>query len=154
RGYLYLHGRTRDLIVLADGQNVYPEDVEQALRQATGVRDAVVIGRPGARGPQVHAILLLDAPALEPGDAVREANGRLAPHQRIGGFTVWPEADFPRTLTLKVKRQEVVRVLDRPTGEAGGAPITLAGDPADGTPLLRLLVRLTGHPLGQVVASA
>lgn len=153
RGYLYLHGRTRDLIVLADGQNVYPEDVEQVLRQATGVRDAVVIGRPGARGPQVHAILLLDAPAIDPGGAVREANGRLAPHQRIGGFTVWPEADFPRTLTLKVKRQEMVRALERPSGEAG-APVTPTGDSADGTPFLRLLARLTGHPLRQVVASA
>jgi long-chain acyl-CoA synthetase len=39
--------------------------------------------------------------------AVQQANRQLAPQQQIRGFTVWPDQDFPRTHTLKVKRPEV-----------------------------------------------
>jgi long-chain acyl-CoA synthetase len=43
--------------------------------------------------------------------AVQQANKQLAAHQQIRGFTLWPEKDFPRTHTLKVKRQEVLDAL-------------------------------------------
>jgi long-chain acyl-CoA synthetase len=39
---------------------------------------------------------------------IAQANKQLAPHQQIRGFTIWPEEDFPRTHTLKVKRPEVL----------------------------------------------
>ena len=51
-----------------------------------------------------------DPPADEPAalaTAVRAANRRLADHQRITGRAPFPEADFPRTHTMKVKRNEV-----------------------------------------------
>ena len=38
---------------------------------------------------------------------VREANARLSQQQRLDDFRIWPEADFPRTHTLKIKRGEV-----------------------------------------------
>ncbi len=40
--------------------------------------------------------------------SVKAANQRLAVHQRIAGWRLWPDADFPRTHTLKVKR-DVIR---------------------------------------------
>ena len=40
--------------------------------------------------------------------AIAQTNKQLASHQQIRGFTVWPEKDFPRTHTLKVKRPEVM----------------------------------------------
>ncbi|MEA2611201.1 MAG: long-chain acyl-CoA synthetase, partial [Chloroflexota bacterium] len=39
--------------------------------------------------------------------AVRTANATLGPNQRIAGWRLWPEEDFPRTHTLKVKRAPV-----------------------------------------------
>ena len=39
--------------------------------------------------------------------AVREANRHLGPNQRIAGWRLWPETDFPRTHTLKVKRDAI-----------------------------------------------
>jgi long-chain acyl-CoA synthetase len=39
--------------------------------------------------------------------AIKEANRSLGIHQRVEGWRVWPEADFPRTHTLKVKRDQV-----------------------------------------------
>ena len=39
--------------------------------------------------------------------AVKAANATLGPNQRIAGWRLWPEEDFPRTHTLKVKRIQV-----------------------------------------------
>jgi long-chain acyl-CoA synthetase len=39
--------------------------------------------------------------------AVRAANASLGPSQRVVGWRLWPESDFPRTHTLKVKRDPV-----------------------------------------------
>jgi long-chain acyl-CoA synthetase len=115
-GRLVLMGRTKDIIVLPNGLNVYPEDVENALRTA-GVRDAVIVeAKPG----RIEAVVLRerdDAPGAGAdtdadgrsaiGAAVKAANASLAVHQRVAGFRIWPDDDFPRTHTLKVKRDEI-----------------------------------------------
>jgi long-chain acyl-CoA synthetase len=112
QGWLYYTGRKKNVIVLANGMNVHGEDVENALRATDLIVDAVVVGLDGPDGsPEVHALLALeDATRAE--EAVRLANRTLAPHQQIRGHTVWPEADFPRTHSLKVRRPEVERRLD------------------------------------------
>ncbi|MFL5725789.1 MAG: AMP-binding protein [Chloroflexota bacterium] len=113
-GRLVLMGRTKDIIVLPNGLNVYPEDVENALRTA-GLRDSVVIETERGR---VEAVVLppgagngtsSESIRSEIQAAVREANSRLAQHQRVAGFRIWPEDDLPRTHTLKVKRDVVRR---------------------------------------------
>lgn len=111
RGGLYLKGRKKNLIVLSNGLNVYPEDIENVLLLNPAVKDAVVVAlNEGDGGPVVHAILLMD----DPGQAkavIQQANRQLASHQQIHGFTIWPDTDFPRTHTLKVKRPEVMEKL-------------------------------------------
>ena len=126
-GRLILMGRNKDIIVLPNGFNVYPEDIENALRVA-GIRDSVVVetrpGRieaivlaPGSHGlPQGGDIPATGAsdPSVDPAlvraridGSVRTANQTLAVHQRVAGWRLWPDADFPRTHTLKVKRDLV-----------------------------------------------
>jgi long-chain acyl-CoA synthetase len=116
-GRLILSGRVKDIIVLPNGFNVYPEDIENALRIA-GIRDSVVVEtRPG----RIEAVVLGSAAgapgaveASEPGElraridaAVKAANANLGPNQKIAGWRLWPEEDFPRTHTLKIKRAQV-----------------------------------------------
>jgi len=111
RNYLYLKGRKKNLIVLANGMNVYPEDIENVLAANSLVKDAVVFGlMEKDQGPEVHAVLLMDD-AGKAREVIQQANKQLASHQQIRGFTVWQEADFPRTHTLKVKRPEVLNAL-------------------------------------------
>lgn len=116
-GDLHLKGRKKNMIVLANGMNVYAEDVENILMTIDGVKEAVVLGvMKQNQGPDVHAVLLLS----DPGRAraiVQQANKQLAPHQQIRGFTIWPDDDFPRTHTLKVKKLEVQAKL--PSLQAG-----------------------------------
>jgi long-chain acyl-CoA synthetase len=116
-GRLILSGRIKDIIVLPNGFNVYPEDIENALRIA-GIRDSVVIETAPGR---IEAIVLGSAAgapgaieATDPGElrsrldaAVKAANKSLGPNQRIAGWRLWPEEDFPRTHTLKIKRGQV-----------------------------------------------
>ncbi len=111
KGNLYLKGRKKNLIVLANGLNVFPEDIENVLLTDPIVRDAVVFGlMEGDEGPYVHGVLLMDD-ADKAKTAIQQANKQLASHQQVRGFTVWPEEDFPRTHTLKVKRPEVLEKL-------------------------------------------
>jgi len=110
-GRLILSGRIRDMIVLPNGFNVYPEDIENALRIA-GVRDAVVVETEPGRIETV--VLALDgeeptATETRVDAAVKAANRTLGPNQRIAGWRQWPTGDFPRTHTLKIKRDPVRR---------------------------------------------
>jgi long-chain acyl-CoA synthetase len=142
-GRLHLHGRKKDIIVLPNGFNVYPEDIENALRVA-GIRDSVAVEtRPG----RIEAVVLAPGTHGDPADkratssiesstpddlrrqieaAVKAANASLGPNQRIAGWRLWPEADFPRTHTFKVKRDRVRTwaAVDTPlpVDEDGGDP--------------------------------
>jgi long-chain acyl-CoA synthetase len=149
RGYLHLLGRTKDMIALASGQKVYPEDIEAELTKHPSVVDAVVVGLQRPDGPEVHAVLILN----DGGDAeevVGWANQRLADHQQIRGFTLWPEEDFPRTHTLKVRKNLVVDYL------LGKAPAPPAQSPvarpktsvAEG--LTAALAELSGLPSSSI----
>ena len=111
KGNLYLKGRKKNLIVLANGLNVYPEDIENVLLTDPAVKDAVVVGlMEDDQGPIVHAVLLMSDPSKAKA-VIQQANKQLAPHQHVRGFTIWPEDDFPRTHSLKVKRPEVINKL-------------------------------------------
>ncbi|HZS77507.1 MAG TPA: AMP-binding protein [Ktedonobacteraceae bacterium] len=106
-GNLYLKGRKKNLIVLANGLNVFPEDIENILLTNPLIKDAVVVGlMEEDSGPVVHAVLLMDDPS-QAKTAIQQVNRQLAPHQQIRSYTIWPDTDFPRTHTLKVKRPEV-----------------------------------------------
>jgi len=109
-GRLILSGRKKDIIVLPNGFNVYPEDIENALRIA-GVRHSVVLETAPGR---IEAVILPadpDEPAASAhariGAAVKAANATLGPNQRVAAWQVWHGEDFPRTHTLKVKRDQV-----------------------------------------------
>jgi long-chain acyl-CoA synthetase len=128
-GRLILMGRSRDMIVLPNGFNVYPEDIENALRVA-GIRDSVVLEtRPG----RIEAVVLAPrgrSPAGSEGNGlakalreqidplIKRANASLGINQRLAGWRLWPEDDFPRTHTLKVKRDQVRAWVAAEAGDA------------------------------------
>ena len=108
-GRLILSGRTKDIIVLPNGFNVYPEDIENALRIA-GLRDSVVVETAPGRIEAVVLEVADEDPAASRarvGAAVKAANATLGPNQRVAGWRLWPAEDFPRTHTLKIKRDPV-----------------------------------------------
>jgi long-chain acyl-CoA synthetase len=104
-GNLRFKGRKKNVIVTAAGLNIYPEDVEVALRKQPGVRDCVVIAIERGGNAEPCATLLLENRSDKNDDAVKKAienaNASLAEYQRVAHWVVWPEPDFPRTPTGK-----------------------------------------------------
>lgn len=104
QGNLFFKGRKKEVIVTAAGINLHPEDLEAALNQQPEVKESCVVGIEGAQGPEPLAVLLLKSPAAKIEEIVRRANLMLNPSQQIRRWLVWPEPDFPRTSTRKVRR--------------------------------------------------
>lgn len=133
-GFLYVFGRRKYMILGPSGENVFPEDLEAELNRLPGVTDSAVVGLTSDGRTIIHAVLLCD-PA-QGDEIVDRANRRLAPHQRIASWSIWPEADFPRSVTRKVKKEEVIRTLA--ARQAPRPAVT-----ARVTPLRRLIAELT-----------
>ena len=122
-GRLFIKGRKKEMIVTPEGLNVFPEDVERTLNDLAGVRESAVVGIADDGEERVHAVLVLD-PGTEVGAVVRDANARLADHQRIRHASIWPDAELPRTDgTRKLKR-----MLVRDWVASGRKPAAEGGD--------------------------
>ncbi|MGD9604180.1 MAG: AMP-binding protein, partial [Gammaproteobacteria bacterium] len=146
-GFLAIRGRKKYLIKGAGAQNVHPEDIEQVLNRLPGVRDSCVLGVARAAGAvDIHAVVLR-SPAGDGGEAALEtlvtaANRDLASYQRINHASWWPDADFPRSATRKVKR-DLVR-------ERLATGVMPAAEAAADSPLVRLLADLSGRPRHEI----
>ncbi|MGH9500916.1 MAG: AMP-binding protein [Terriglobales bacterium] len=106
-GNLYFKGRKKEIIVTPAGMNVYPEDLEAALRSQRGVKDALVVALPRAGNAEPCAVLILRPGENRPEAVVAAANQSLAEYQRMGAWFVWLDDDFPRTATQKPRRSVV-----------------------------------------------
>jgi long-chain acyl-CoA synthetase len=106
-GNLRFRGRKKNVIVTPAGLNVYPSDLEQALRQQADVKDCVVVAIDRGGNAEPCAVLLMQdrddvAGANDAATrAIDRANASLAEYQRMRSWIVWPDADFPRTPTGK-----------------------------------------------------
>lgn len=144
-GRLYFKGRRKNVIVTSAGMNVYPEDLEKALREQAGVRDCVVLGYERDGNEEPYAVVLMNGsePSSDAASAaVERANQSLAEYQRIHHWLVWPESDFPRTATQKPvlpRIRETIRNVDAGKSNTAGNGESLAG----------LISRITGHAGGQ-----
>jgi long-chain acyl-CoA synthetase len=100
-GNLYFKGRKKSVIVTPEGMNIYPEDLESALRRLPQVRDCVVFGFKHNGNAEPCAVLLMADRRVDAGSVIKQANESLVEFQRIRRWFVWSEDDFPRTSTYK-----------------------------------------------------
>ncbi|HET7388054.1 MAG TPA: AMP-binding protein [Nocardioidaceae bacterium] len=105
-GYLYLDGRREDLVI-SGGVNVYPVEVENALRGCAGLEDVAVFGVSDEQwGQRVCAVVVGTAEPAALSSYVRE---RLSPAKRPKDYYRLDE--LPRTTTGKVRRLELPGLL-------------------------------------------
>jgi len=138
-GRLYFKGRKKNVIVTPAGMNVYPEDLEKALRRQSGIRDCVVIGLERDGNAEPCAVLLMDGAGSNPESAVQNANRSLAEYQQIRQWFLWPDPDFPRTPTLKPLLPRIREVVNAKSG--------VAPSPDENSALAALITRITGRPV-------
>ena len=162
-GFLWLHGRKKDMIALPDGLKVYPEDVENVLAAdpriqelATPLRPtlAVVLGleRPGET-LHVHAVFVEPKDRETVASIVRSANEKLSGAQQIRGWTIWPEDQFPTTPTQKVKKREVIEKILAMGKDETPAPRTTAVE-RELTEVERLIAQTTNVSADRVWSDA
>ena len=153
-GFLHIQGRVKDMIVLSSGQNVFPQDIQTVLVKHPSVKDAVVIGLPKGTSVEVHAALILSDPDSAK-QAVDWANSQLAEQQRVRGFTVWPDEDFPRTHTLKVKNQVVIDTILRGAEQSTpSSPRPASTPPTGARDLMSIIAELSRRDLELVPDTA
>ncbi len=154
-GNLFFKGRKKEVIVTPAGMNVYPEDLEAALRAQLEVRDVVVVGIDRGGNAEACAALILNdhgADNKEAGAkaAVSRANQTLAEYQKMRRWFVWPEDDFPRTTTGKprrnVIRDAVAAALNGVENPPGGGAIA--------SPLAELVAKVTGRAAPRLAPGA
>ena len=145
-GNLYFKGRKKNVIVTPAGMNVYPEDLEAALKAQSGVRDAVIIALPVEGNAEACAVLLLSN-AAESAEIIRAANRTLAEYQHIRRWVEWPEEDFPRTPTQKPKLGEIENFARAKFG-------TASTDAGQTSALGELISQITRRSVGGLNADA
>ena len=130
KGNLYLVGRSKDVIVDANGKNVYPDEIEDLYRDSPFIKELSVVGVADGIGEQVACAVVPDVehdPALSRGRGAGADRGALpqglrrpADRKRVRGLHFW-EGDLPKTGKRSVKRREVA-------AEIAAAPAQERGD--------------------------
>jgi len=119
KGHLFLTGRKKEVIVLSNGKNVYPEEIEAHYMKSPFIKEIAVMGLEGKAGEErdrLHAVIVPNFDELKKRKIVnaREVirfdveglSSKIASTKRINSYDIWQE-DLPRTTTRKIKRFEV-----------------------------------------------
>src|SRR6266404_3139416 len=121
-GNLYLVGRSKDIIVDTNGKNVYPDEVEEVYQDSPYIKEMSVIGLPDGIGEKVACIVVPDEEydiALSRAEArqkieehFREVSATLPYYKRVK-LLQFTDEELPRTATRKVKRREVLELMQK-----------------------------------------
>jgi long-chain acyl-CoA synthetase len=129
-GHLQLFGRKKNMIVTEEGKNIYPEDIE-AVFEGLPAKEFCVFAanyvwpRRSMTGEQLVLVLRLDSGQFLTEELRREIvarNNRLLNYKRVHGI-VLAEEDFPRTASLKIKRNALAERLASREREAAILPL-------------------------------
>jgi long-chain acyl-CoA synthetase len=140
-GNLYFRGRRKGMMVTAEGMNLYPEDLEAALRRQPGVRECAVVGLERGGNAEPCAVLIL-AEGADPETVVRQANQSLAGYQQMRRWMLWPGEDFPRSSIQKPRARAIQEVVEAQLGARAAAP---AAERKAGGSLAELIAGMTGR---------
>jgi long-chain acyl-CoA synthetase len=133
-GNFFITGRKKDVIVLSNGKNIYPEEIEAHYNQSPNIKEICVVGLQSAPGEpfseRLHGVIVPDFENLRRmkivnvGDMLRfEIEGlsaKLPSTKRILSYEIW-QNDLPRTTTRKIKRFEVEQRVKQGEGQQTAA---------------------------------
>src|SRR5213079_1072270 len=160
-GNLYLVGRSKDIIVDTNGKNVYPDEVEEVYQESPYIKELSVIGLPDGIGEKVACLVVPDEEydiALSRGELrrkieehFRDVSAKLPYYKRVKVLHFTDE-ELPRTATRKVKRREVVNMMQTLEDKVRGSRVTAAEveRPADAQWLVDIVASVSNRSLDEV----
>jgi long-chain acyl-CoA synthetase len=119
-GNLFITGRRKELIVLANGKNIYPEEIETHYLKSPFIKEICVMGLEATPGDptteRLYAVVVPNFDALKERKIVNAKevirydieglSTQMPSTKRVGAYEIWQE-DLPRTTTRKLKRFEI-----------------------------------------------
>ncbi len=111
-GYLYITGRSKNLIVLDNGKNIYPEELEAHISTLEGVKEVMVYESKGKICAAVHPSDFNNKEltrAIKQG--IRAFNATQPAYKKIVSI-IFISRDLPKTTTLKIKRDEAIKMVE------------------------------------------
>ncbi|HEX7501426.1 MAG TPA: AMP-binding protein, partial [Polyangia bacterium] len=119
-GNLYIVGRSKDIIIDANGKNVYPDEIEDLYKSSPYIKELSVVGLPDGVAEHVACAVVPDLQA-EPALSLAEVKQKIEAHfravsaslpfwKRVRTLEFW-DGELPRTSTRKVKRRDVTAEL-------------------------------------------
>lgn len=97
-GYLYINGRKKNLIILSNGKNVSPEELELLIEEIENVIEVIVYGEDNLIAAEIYAE---DKSGIEEG--IEKINEKLPSYKRINRVK-FRDTEFEKTTTKKIKR--------------------------------------------------
>ena len=138
-GNLYLVGRSKDIIVDTNGKNVYPDEVEEVYQDSPYIKELSVFGLPDGIGEKVACIVVPDKEydialsetelRIKIEEHFRDVSARLPYYKRVKVLH-FSDEELPRTATRKVKRREVLNIVQQM--EAGRSEVGLEREEVTG----------------------
>jgi long-chain acyl-CoA synthetase len=127
RGNLYITGRKKEVIVLPNGKNIYPDEIEAHYEQCPFIKEIAVLGiadREHQGGERLHAVVVPDFEVLRARkianareilrDEIARLSHQLPKYKRLMSYQIQKE-ELPRTTTRKIKRVELKSLIESGT---------------------------------------
>jgi long-chain acyl-CoA synthetase len=133
QGNLFLTGRKKEVIILANGKNIYPEEIEAHYLSSPFIQELCVLAREDRGGSDhLHAVIVPKFEVLRERKVVNAKevirfdveglSAELPSTKRISSYEIWQDP-LPRTTTRKLKRFEIEkRVRARMASNVGAEP--------------------------------
>ncbi len=102
-GYLYVTGRVKNLIILSNGKNVYPEEIEGYLSVIDEIKEVIVYAENDLIAAEVYPDFDIDGIKDIIDVKIHTLNKTLPPYKQIARIT-YRETEFNKTTTKKIKR--------------------------------------------------
>ena len=109
-GYLYITGRSKNLIILDNGKNIYPEELEGYLYEIRYIKDVMVYDDNGRITALVYPEKCTADVINVIKNEIRELNETLPSYKKIMSIK-FRKTEFPKTTTHKIKRNDVLKSL-------------------------------------------
>ena len=127
-GYIFIKGRKKSVIVLKNGKNIFPEEMENLVNRIEGVKESFIFGKSNKKDKddiKIYAKIVYDKDIVKTAykvdtekeiynalnKRIKEINNTMPPYKAIRGI-VLSEIPLIKTTTSKIKRQEEIKTVE------------------------------------------